>query len=375
MKPGAYISGVGHAGLIGWLFFGPGFSAEPLPFEVTEVAVISGEDFAALTAGIQPQDPVVEAVQPAQPTVEETPEPVTPEPEPVVPEPVPAPEPIEQPAEETPPDVSQIEPLPPVAEVEDTPPVEPAAPAVDQAATIVVGSSVRPKPRPAPRVAPTPVAQPEPDADVSDATQEATQPDDTADVAVEEQDEAAPEAAATEIVTEAETEDRTEDVQVSAAPETSVRPSTRPNRPAPQTEAAQEADTQSSVNDALAEALASEQSETPAAPSGPPLTGGERDALRVAVSQCWNVGSLSSEALGTTVVVGMDMTQDGKPVSSTIRLISHSGGSQAAAEKAYQAARRAIIRCGSSGYNLPSEKYEQWQEIEMTFNPAKMRLK
>ena len=40
-----------------------------------------------------------------------------------------------------------------------------------------------------------------------------------------------------------------------------------------------------------------------------------------------------------------------------------------------EAARRAIIRCGASGYNLPVEKYDQWRDIEMTFNPERMRIK
>ena len=41
----------------------------------------------------------------------------------------------------------------------------------------------------------------------------------------------------------------------------------------------------------------------PAAPAGPPLTFGQREGLRVAVSQCWNVGSLSTEALRTIVTI------------------------------------------------------------------------
>ncbi|MEL7282847.1 MAG: energy transducer TonB, partial [Pseudomonadota bacterium] len=81
-------------------------------------------------------------------------------------------------------------------------------------------------------------------------------------------------------------------------------------------------------------------------PTGPPLTGGERDALRVAVSRCWNVGSLSTDALGTTVVVAVDMQESGQPVNGSIELVSSSGGSAAAAQQAFEAARRAIIRCG-----------------------------
>jgi hypothetical protein len=107
----------------------------------------------------------------------------------------------------------------------------------------------------------------------------------------------------------------------------------------------------------------------------PPLSAGEKEGLRVAVSNCWNVGSLSSEALRTTVVVTVSLEQNGRPVLSSITLASSEGGSQTAARQAFEAARRAIIRCGASGFQLPPEKYSQWQEIEMTFNPERMRIK
>jgi len=91
--------------------------------------------------------------------------------------------------------------------------------------------------------------------------------------------------------------------------------------------------------------------------------------------KCWNVGSLSSEALGTTVVVTVSMSEDGRPDVASIRMTGYSGGSADAADRAFSAARRAIIRCGANGYDLPFEKYEQWRNIEMTFNPERMRIK
>jgi hypothetical protein len=109
--------------------------------------------------------------------------------------------------------------------------------------------------------------------------------------------------------------------------------------------------------------------------AGPPLTGGERDALRVAINSCWNVGSLSTEALGTTIVVASSISQDGKPVSNSIRLVSSFGGSDEAARQAFEAAKRAIIRCGARGFPLPVEKYSQWRDIEMTFNPEGMQFR
>ena len=126
----------------------------------------------------------------------------------------------------------------------------------------------------------------------------------------------------------------------------------------------------------MAEALSDTQNDTPTpVPSGPPLTSGEKSDLIFAVSQCWNVGSLSTEALATTVVVGVQMTEEATPIVSSIRMLNFSGGSDRAARQAFQAARRAIIRCGASGYGLPKEKYGQWREIEMTFNPERMRIR
>jgi len=103
------------------------------------------------------------------------------------------------------------------------------------------------------------------------------------------------------------------------------------------------------------------------------LSPGEIDRLRVAVQQCWNVGAVSTEALAVTVTVGISMTRDGRPGEP--RLLGHSGGSEAAAAQAFDAARRAILRCGIGGYDLPADRYERWREVEITFNPEKMRLK
>jgi hypothetical protein len=101
----------------------------------------------------------------------------------------------------------------------------------------------------------------------------------------------------------------------------------------------------------------------------------EKSALALQVKQCWNVGSLSTDALQTTVVVAFEMTQDAKPVTSSINMLSSSGGTSSSARQAYDAARRAIIRCGTKGYDLPVDKYDQWREVEITFNPENMRIK
>lgn len=362
MNTGQIISGVGHVSLLAWAALGGAFQSDPLPFEVTEVTAISAEEYAALIAA----DPSPEAVANVQ-----TPEPPQEGQAPNISSQSDQAPDVTQPdaAASTPPDTTPdvTEPAPPEAEVEDQPPV--MQPPEEDMAALVPEVAPRPEPRPAPRVAPEPVAQPEPDVQIDDVDQERTVPDEDAQTVQEDQQETAREEAATEIVTEAEEQ------LAAAAPSVSRRPQSRPTRPAPSAAAAP-APSEDAVADAIAQAL-SGQTDVPTEtiPQGPPLTSGEKDALRVAVQQCWNVGSLSTEALGTTVVVAVSMFEDGRPDGGTIRMLDFSGGSSGAADQAFAAARRAIIRCGASGFDLPVEKYGQWRDIEMTFNPENMRIK
>ena len=92
---------------------------------------------------------------------------------------------------------------------------------------------------------------------------------------------------------------------------------------------------------ALAEAAAEPATDAAAsdsggqdAPQGPPMTSGERDALRVAVKQCCNVGSVSSEARRTTVTVRV-VTQAG-----AVHLEVEDNGPGLSASQIAQARRR-----------------------------------
>ncbi|KAA9010286.1 hypothetical protein F3S47_03290 [Histidinibacterium aquaticum] len=202
------------------------------------------------------------------------------------------------------------------------------------------------------------------------------------EVVEEPQEETAPEEAATEIVTEAEE-------PAASAPLASLRPQARPNRPAPpepapetepttttaSSEAAEEPEPpeveEDAVDAAVEAALAGAAEATaPEAPSGPPLTGSEQEGFRVAVQACWNVDA-GSEAARIAVTVGFSLDRNGR-VEGSVRQISADDGPQAAVNAAFEAARRAVLRCqnanGRSGYDLPEEKYGQWRDVEMTFD-------
>ena len=254
------------------------------------------------------------------------------------------------------------------------------------------------------RVAQTPTEAPPEDVLEAEEVQERVTDAPTPEQATETetQEATAPPEAATEIVTEAEEAEEAPTL----APTSSKRPKSRPRQPVRTAEPAEEApaetvaeapaeapaetpaepetDTQA-VDDAVAAAIAAEAassapsestSSAPAgslAANGPPMTAGETDALRVAVERCWNVGALSTEAQRTTISVNVTVGQDKKPVSASITLAG-TNGSDAATRQAFEAARRAILRCGAQGFPLPDDKYETWRELELIFDKGRVGL-
>jgi hypothetical protein len=385
MEKGTIISGAGHVALILWVILGDWlFSpSDAPPVQVAEVSLMTSAEFDAMAAAV-PSTP-----EPKPQAPEAAPEVTPPEPvQPDVAEPAPEPPPVAEP-DPLPQEPSPL-PLPEnngVADAEPLPVVPDAPPPVDLA------PKASPRPKPAPRVAPVPVDAPDPAADVAEVPVEAVTPEPTPEPPkpVPEEPAAAQEEAGTVLETEA---NKDQVVEASGAPKTSPRPKGKPVRSTqkPVETAAASSDNvtekpvekppaDDAVADAIAGALAeavdapAEDSGATNAPQGPPVTSGEKDALRVAVQQCWNVGSLSSDALRVTVTVAVNVAQNGVPDAASIRMAEFKGGSDAAARQAFEAARRAIIRCGAKGFPLPPEKYDQWRELELVFNPDGMRMR
>jgi hypothetical protein len=98
-----------------------------------------------------------------------------------------------------------------------------------------------------------------------------------------------------------------------------------------------------------------------------------RDQLRAdlagMIAPCWAVDSLSPSARATVVTIAVEMTPEGLPRAETIRLLrAHGDGEAADVQQAFEAARRAILRCAEDGYALPAELHPLWREVEMTFD-------
>ena len=355
---GWYISGAAHVLLFLVVVLGGVFSRSPdEPMSVADVQILSEAQFAALIAR-NPAPPV-----PETPTAAPAPEP-EPAPEPPSPDtPLPQINQTEPPVAETPeptPEVTIPQPIP-EAEAQDT------APVVNTPEPLPDGPRFDAPPARAERVAPTPAPAPPDTARIApDATPDiAPAPDAPPTELAEETEEAAPEQAAPELATEAD--EATESLALATSPRPRARPQQATPAPDPEPTPAAQPQDAPATDDAVADALADTTAE-PAGDPGPPLTGNELDNLRVSVGGCWNTGSLSTEAQNTIVTIFVAMNEDGTPDVTSLRMIGFSGGSEAAANNMFSAARRAIIRCGTRGFPLPLEKYAQWREIEMTFN-------
>jgi hypothetical protein len=389
LDTGHKLSALLHGGLILWVLLADmlaGRATLPTP-AVTEVALLSAAEFAALSAPAAPpaapppSAPEAQAIRP--------PEPVPPQP---------PPEPARVPAPPAPPP-----PPPPVAET----PVPPEAPPAPPQAAVVgpvlaPDASIRPQQRSqSQRVAPQDAPEPPPEARVAPQAQPAPASQPAADAApAPAPAPIAPPAAVTETVTEATRIVPDEPARRTAtAPEVSLRPAPRPQRPAATAPAATSAapaqparpvppaqpaapppapaQPAAPPRDAVAEALAEALSQglagalAPAGPAGA-LTQSDMDGLRLAVESCWNVGLMPSDAFATVVTIAFQLDQSARPISDTIRLVQATGGSAAGQEAAFRAGRAAIIDCGGQGYGLPPDLFDLWREVEITFNPSLM---
>jgi len=94
----------------------------------------------------------------------------------------------------------------------------------------------------------------------------------------------------------------------------------------------------------------------------------------LSVVECWVIDP-GTEAARITVDIAFSFNPDGTVVTNSLKMVRASAGSEDAIKTAYESARRAILRCGAKGYDLPPEKYGQWKDVEISFNPEKMRMK
>ncbi len=384
MNKGLLISGLGHLGLVLWALLGGWFTwASKYPdVPVAQVSLISTSEFDAMNAAAPKVDDTapVPTPQPAATTAPQpTPAPTAPPPpKPVEPEPLPTPDPAPTPDEAPPPEP------PPVAPPSDTPQPIPVQP-TDKA----------PVPDTAERIASTPVEATDQPKTADAATPEQTDTPSPDSTPVPEQPAAAPEKTVTAVTPDAKP---AEDIAPQLAPTTSPRPPTRPKTletPPEETQTAEPApdpaatDTsaadQAAIDAALADATSQEAAATTPAPSqtgsggtgdqpiGAALNSGEVDNLRRIIGPLWNIGSLSTEASRVTVTMRVQFSEDQTVLS--VEMVEFAGGTAEAAQQAFEAAKRAVMRGASKGLGLPADKYETWKSMLFTFDTSQGRLR
>jgi hypothetical protein len=379
MSIGTYISVTMHASMVGWLLLNGNFESTPREISVTEVSLISAEMFDIALNNTPPEVEASIETAVAQPPVEEIAPKLSIKPDAPVMD-------REQPVmvspqdDKTPPQISeQPEPLEDLVVIL---PSELISPTVSPTSPDVLAISLKPKPRQSNRITSKTVAPSEPEVDIGDFTRDAVSPQEMSSSEKKPQTATAPEASTSEIITEAEKPSKLPRVAV-LAPEQSVRPKRRSIKIKLDKE--QPKQTEQTIDPlaaALNEALtgSTNESESEASTESQKtvieaLAPGTIRGMQLAISPCWNLGASSSAALSTTVVVGMELSIEGKPLASSIYLVGYEGGDDASAQRAFETAQRAINDCGAKGFELPADKYSAWKKVEITFNPERMRVR
>ena len=378
MHIGHYISGFGHFNLLFWAILGGLFeSNETPPFDMVNVSVISTTEYAAIIMPDAPPNakilvdkilnPSLESeALPEQSTSEETPVNMT---NPYRMEKTAKPDKVPR----------RLNPLrTPMPQFDDKLP-DLDTPSSDRLSMLKSPNRIE-APYKVDRIAPMAVAPSVPDIRIDDQTREAALPVEalnSPEIPEPEQISQPKETAEPEVAVEI-TSEVLKDLPM--APKISLRPKARPSLaidPKTKEDNIRVNNTQEqSINAALKTALENNANSGIAqkAPSGPPLTASEKDGLRLTVQKCWVV-DVGSQAANVIVTVSISMNSDGTVIANSLRLKNSQGGSEGAVEAAFQAARRAILRCQKKSYDLPEEKYDHWREIEFTFDPRKMRIR
>jgi len=413
MKKGLILSGLGHLGLVLWALLGGWFTwtSETPPIQVAQVSLISTAEFDAMTSAA----PKVEDKAPTpelQPPATKTPNPAAkldvPKPKPATPSPAPD-KPKPKPADPAPDLPKPVDPAPipdpaPVAEEQaPDPPVVPApvAPPSDKPQPIEVAPSDKaPAPRAAERIASTPVEATDAPQTADEATPAQIDTSNPISLLIPDKPAASPQETVTAITPDAKP---SEDDAPQLAPTSSPRPPARPKpvekppadpaptktqtlEPAPEQapEDSSAAD-QAAIDAALADATAPEAQAAAPVPSasgsggtgdkpvGAALNSGEVDNLRRVIEPLWSIGSLSTDAARVVVTMRIQLSQDQKIES--VEMVDFTGGSEANAKLAFEAAKRAVIRGASKGLGLPPDKYDTWKSMLFTFDTSQGRLR
>lgn len=120
------------------------------------------------------------------------------------------------------------------------------------------------------------------------------------------------------------------------------------------------------------------QAKTPAKPAtgaqamvSNKLTSSENDALMRQLSQCWSMPASAKDAQDLVVTVEVVVNPD-RTVSAVHVVDQSRVASDPAFRAAAMSAQRAFRMQQCTPLDLPPDKYQDWQDLEVTFNPKEM---
>ena len=381
MDIGVKISGTAHAILISIAIFGaPIFSSdEENPIQISEVSLISLEEFELLTKENMPvfqSEPEPEVQEPElEPEVQE------PEPEPEVQEPEPEPEPeleVQEPEPEPEPEleVQEPEPEPEVQEIINESDSDLIAPIADEdnLGELTPEFNENAAPKAAEIISDVSNEAPEEPADIGaleDTSFEKVNGADEEKLEIELNENTPAEESTTQIVTEAEEQ------KSDLVPSRTSKPKSRPKnlkttkeiaikpRLKPKEVVEAEKDT---TAESILESLKEKKEPEPFLNLTPAQKESVGNIIRNKMRLCWNPPVGVENGLTNVMILGLKFDIDGKLVESPVNLTPNSG---VGSLQAFEAARRAVIRC--SPYNeLDPEIYDGWKELNLKFNPKNM---
>ena len=372
MDIGVKISGAAHAILIGIAIFGaPIFSSdEENPIQISEVSLISLEEFELLTKENMPvfqSEPEPEVQEPElEPEVQE-PEP-EPEPELEVQEPEPEPEPELE--------VQEPEPEPEVQEIINESDSDLIAPIADEdnLGELTPEFNENAAPKAAEIISDVSNEAPEEPADIGaleDTSFEKVNGADEEKLEIELNENTPAEESTTQIVTEAEEQ------KSDLVPSRTSKPKSRPKnlkttkeiaiKPKLKPKEVVEAEKDTTAESIL-ESLKEKKEPEPFLNLTPAQKESVGNIIRNKMRLCWNPPVGVENGLTNVMILGLKFDIDGKLVESPVNLTPNSG---VGSLQAFEAARRAVIRC--SPYNeLDPEIYDGWKELNLKFNPKNM---
>jgi hypothetical protein len=102
------------------------------------------------------------------------------------------------------------------------------------------------------------------------------------------------------------------------------------------------------------------------------LTLSEIDAVRQQIARCWNLPAGAKDVEETVIDVSVTMNPDGMVREAHLK----GGGARMRTDSFYRAvaesALRAVLNPRCQPFKLPREKYDQWKNMTLSFNPREM---